>query len=401
MLDHLRVGKLPGKADRVIDSLTESKGGLRIPAGPPPTRAVRWLRIIRWLLPLFLAGVAFSFELNEHLLREEAEITVAFFGEIFVFAIIGPAMVALTLSWMLRLIDGYRATSAELTTVNRGLEENVADRTRNLQATSDQLGAANEELSRVNEELRQLDRLKSEFVSLVSHQLRAPLTNINGALELVADDVAALPPASRRTLEILAIEGDRLSHLIQTILDVSRLESGGLTPRLGPVAIEPLLMRTCQSAMAVDPSRPWSVMVSPGLPPAWADEVLLEEVVRNLVENAIRYSPSERPIEVSATSATGSINVSVADHGPGVPAAEQEKIFRSFHRVDADDSTVGGYGLGLYFADKLTRAQGGTISIESPIHDDPAGPGACFTFTIPIAGEEPDEPRATEAKAAS
>ena len=385
----------------MIESPSESKRGLRIPAGPPPSGTTRWLGIVRWLLPVVLAAVALSYELNEHVLLETSEISAGLIGEILIFGVIGPVVVAVTLSWMLRLIEGYQATSAQLVAVNRGLEASVAERTRNLQAASDQLATANAELSRVNEELRQLDRLKSEFVSLVSHQLRAPLTNINGALELVADDVAALPPASRRTLEILAIEGERLSHLIQTILDVSRLEAGRLTPRLGPVAVEPLLMRTCRSAIAADPQRAWTVLVSPALPPAWADEVLLEEVVRNLVENAIRYSPSDRSIEVSATTAAGLIQVSVADHGPGVAVAEQEKIFRSFHRVDADEATMAGHGLGLYFADKLTSAQGGTIWVESPIHEDPSGPGARFTFTIPIAGEEPDEPRPAEMKAGS
>ena len=80
----------------------------------------------------------------------------------------------------------------------------------------------------------------------------------------------------------------------------------------------------------------------------------------------------------------------MSDHGPGIPADEQAKIFRSFHRVDADESTAAGYGLGLYFADKLTRVQNGTIWVESPIHDDPSAPGARFIFTLPIAGEEPD-----------
>lgn len=359
-------------------------------AGPPPSAASRWLQVIRWLLPLFLVAVALWFELNEHLLHEPSEISPAFFGEILIFAGIGPIAVALTLAWVSQLVSGYQATSAALVEVNRGLEVSVAERTKNLQTASDQLAATNEDLSRANEDLRQLDRLKSEFVSLVSHQLRAPLTNITGALELVAEDAALLPPSSRRTLEILTIEGNRLSDLIQTILDVSRLESGGLTARLGPVAIEPLLMRACRSAFAAEPSRAWSVTISPELPPAWADEVLLEEVVRNLVENAIRYSPSEMPIDIHATPRDGAILVSVVDHGPGVPESEREMIFRSFHRVDADDSTVAGHGLGLYFADKLTRAQDGEIWVESPIHDDAAAPGARFTFSIPIAGEEPD-----------
>lgn len=367
-----------------------SNGLLASLDGPPPSAATRWLRVVRWLLPLLLAAIALSFEVNEHALREPAEVGPGFIGEIVIFAGIGPVAVAFTLGWVSRLVAGYQATSAALVEVNRGLEASVAERTRNLQTASDQLSATNADLSRANDELRQLDHLKSEFVSLVSHQLRAPLTNINGALELVAEDAALLPPTSRRTLEILAMEGNRLSNLIQTILDVSRLESGSLTLRLGPVAIDPLLMRTCRSAFAADLSRAWSVNVSPGLPPAWADEVLLEEVVRNLVENAIRYSPPEMPIEVIATAQDGVIRVSVVDHGPGVPESEREMVFRSFHRVNADDAAVAGYGLGLYFADKLIRAQSGEIRVESPVHDKPGAPGARFTFSIPIAAEEPD-----------
>lgn len=358
-------------------------------ASPPPSQAMRWLRVIRWALPVVLAGVAFSFELNEHVLREPSEISPGLIGEIVIFALIGPIAVAFTLGWVSRLIAGYQATSDALLAANRGLEASVAERTLNL-------AAANRDLSAANEELRQLDRLKSEFVSLVSHQLRAPLTNIIGALELVAEDAAQLPTPSQRSLEILASESERLSRLIQTILDVSRLEAGRLTPRLGPVAIEPLLMRICRSAVSAQPDRPWSVTVSPALPPAWADEVLLEEVARNLVENALRYSPPESPIEVAAEASDSTVRVSVADHGPGIPVDEQAKIFRSFHRVDGEESTVAGYGLGLYFADKLTLAQGGTIRVESPIHDDPSGPGSRFIFTLPMAGEEPDSENPAE-----
>jgi len=360
---------------------------------PPPAVAVRWLRVIRWVLPIFLASVAFAFEVNEHLLQDESELSPALVGEVLIFAMLGPVVIAFTLGWVSRLVAGYQATATALVEVNRGLEEKVAERTRNLEAAGRDLASANADLSSANDELRQLDRLKSEFVSLVSHQLRAPLTNINGALELVADDAALLPASSRRTLEILTSESARLSHLIQTILDVSRIESGRLTPRMGAVAVEPLLTRTCQSTMAAQPARPWSIDVAPALPPAWADEILLEEVVRNLLENALRYAPADRPVEVTSVVTDGAVEITVADHGPGIPVAEQAKIFRSFHRLDADDSSATGYGLGLYFADRLIHAQGGTIRVESPIHDDPSGPGSRFVIRLALAGEEPEADR--------
>ena len=358
---------------------------------PPPSSATRLLGVVRWVLPLGLAAIAVSFEWSEHFAEGGEPVTPGFLGEIGLFALAGPVAVALTLHWVTHLVTAYQATSAALEATNRGLEESIAERTSHLRAATDQLAAANDELARANAELRQLDRLKSEFVSLVSHQLRAPLTNINGALEIVAQDAHLLPPASQRTVQILAVESQRLSRLIQTILDVSRLEAGRLIPRLGPVAIEPLLGRTCASALEGEPGRPLTIVVPPALPPAWADEVLLEEVVRNLLENAIHYSPPGSPIRVSARLCDGMISIEVLDHGPGVPPEEHDKIFRSFHRVGDDETTVKGYGLGLYFADKLVRAQQGTISVQSPVWDDGHAPGARFAFAVPIAGDEPDE----------
>ena len=204
-----------------------------------------------------LAVIAVVIEWSEHIASDEEAITPAFFGEVFLFAVVGPVAVALTLRWMAQIIGGYRATAAALESMNRSLEAKVAERTRHLEEATAKLAAA-------NDNLRQLDRMKSEFVSLVSHQLRAPLTNIHGALEIVAQDAELLPPASRRTLQILTLESDRLSGLIQTILDVSRIESGRLTLRLGPVAVEPLLARSCAASLEAEPGRPLSFDVPRG-----------------------------------------------------------------------------------------------------------------------------------------
>lgn len=358
---------------------------------PPPASAARLLSVVRWLLPLGLAVVAVLLEWHEHIAVENEEFTPGFLGEVVLFGVAGPVAVALTLRWLARLIAAYQATAAALATTNRGLEVKIAERTEHLQTASFELAAANEELGRANDELRQVDRLKSEFVSLVSHQLRAPLTNINGALEIVAQDADRLPPTAQRTLQILGLESQRLSRLIQTILDVSRLEAGRLALHLGPVAIEPLLARTCSSTLAAEVGRTWTISVSEALPPAWADEVLLEEIIRNLLENAMHYSAPGMPVEVSAVEREGMLEIGVADHGSGVPPAERAKIFRSFHRVSDEETSVKGYGLGLYFADKLVRAQGGTIDVESPLWPDETAPGSRFTFTLPIAGDEPDD----------
>jgi len=198
-----------------------------------------------------------------------------------------------------------------------------------------------------------------------------------------------LPAPSRRTLEILTLESERLSGLIMTILDVSRLEAGRLTPRLGLVAVEPLLDRSCAATLAADRDRPWTLEVEPGLPPAWADELLLEEVVRNLLQNAVHYSPATAPVEVRASLDGPSIVISVTDQGPGVPLEEQDLIFESFHRIGGEDTTVRGYGLGLYFANRLIRAMGGSIAVESPVRDDVDAPGSRFLVTLPVGPDAP------------
>ena len=358
----------------------------------PRPRALRLLDIVRWLLPLALGVVAWVFEWTEHLSAEHEPLTPGFYGEVLLFGVVGPVVVAIVLTWVRRLVVTLEATTSALEAVNRDLETIVAERTANLQAATGELADRNRQLARANEELRELDRMKSDFVSLVSHQLRAPLTNINGALELVSQDADLLPAVSQRTLRILADEGHRLSHMIETILDVSRLEAGQLTPSAGPVALEPLLARVCASVVANEADRrDWKLEVTPELPPIWADETLLEEIVRNLVENAVRYSRPGQPIDVSARRAPGSVTISVADHGPGIPAEKQRDIFRSFFRLDQSESAPGGYGLGLYFADKLVRAQGGEILVESPIWPDRVAPGTRFLFTLPVVEEVPSE----------
>lgn len=364
---------------------------------PPPKSAARALRIVRWVLPVALFAISVFIEWNEHIRVDGETISPSFYSETILFGLIGPTVVFITLTWVVRVIDGYVRTSDQLADANRDLEVKVDQRTHNLQAATDQLARANEELASANEELRELDRLKSEFVSLVSHQLRAPLTNIRGALELVTADGALLPTAARRPLAILDDEAEHLTGLVTKILDVSRLEAGHLSVSPGAVAVEPLLARTCSATLGPRDSSAWTLAAEPGLPPAWADESLAEEVIRNLLDNAREHAPGG-PVDVRARLAGGMVAITVEDHGPGIPVGEQARIFDSFHRIGDRDTTTRGYGLGLYFVERLTTAMGGTVAVASPIRPDPAAPGTRFTVTLPVAPDEPpgadDEPGA-------
>jgi signal transduction histidine kinase len=380
--------KSHGDAPSVNGFVLHQRGMTQLRTTIATGSGLRVLRVMRWLLPLGLALVALLFEFGEHVNEGAGELQPGFLAELVLFALVGPVAVFVTLRWVERLVLAYQETAAELASVNRDLEVRIEDRTAHLSEATDQL-------RRANEELRQLGRLKSEFVSLVSHQLRAPLTNINGALEIVAQETDRLPDQTQQTLRILIHETERLSWFIRTILDVSRIEAGHLQLRLGPVAVGPLLAEVCAATLAVEPTQSYRLDVEDGLPPAWADETLLGEVVRNLIENAIGYSEHDSHIDISASLVASSIWISVTDHGEGVAAEEQDRIFRSFYRVSDEDS-VKGSGLGLYFADRLVRTQGGSLRVESPVWPEPDAPGARFTCVVPLAEDVPDDAGPTD-----
>ncbi len=239
-------------------------------------------------------------------------------------------------------------------------------------------------------EVRRLAELKSDFVALVSHELRAPLTNMNGGLEIIAQDADALPERARRTLRIVTNETQRLNHLVASILDLSRLDAGQLPIVLGPVAIDVTLDQMIQ---ARPPQARKIIMRVPGrLPLAWADEVCLGQVIRNLISNAEKYSPEAEPIIVEVANEAAQISISVIDRGPGVSVAERGQIFDAF--VRGDSAKAHGHGLGLHVARRLIEAQGGTIDVCSPASSDGsdgsdgAAIGSRFTITVPAAPHE-------------
>jgi PAS domain S-box-containing protein len=242
-----------------------------------------------------------------------------------------------------------------------------------------------EEITRhkeVEAELRRLATLKSEFLALASHELRAPLTNISGGLEVIGDDAALLPAASRRAIEIVSSETKRLNRLVEAILDISRLDAGQLPLVLGPVALEPLLKRIAASVEFTDRIDVW---VAYGLPPAWADEIYLEHIIRNVLSNAAKYTCDR--ITVTATGDHHRLLITVQDRGPGIAAHEQRHVFDPFFRSARTDRGVAGYGLGLYFSRRMIEAQGGGIGVRSPATDNDIAPGTAFDIVLPAAPE--------------
>lgn len=340
------------------------------------------LKLIHWLLPLFLFLTATVYEIIEHGWKHTEPFTFSLSAEIVFFGISGPIAVMIVIGYMRLLVKSETDARQKLERLNRELETKVDERTALLAERNQQLDDANQQLKRV-------DEMKSEFVSLVSHELRAPLTALNGGLEVALQSAETLPPASRRILEVMVGECDRLTRFVQTILDVSRIEAGILTLNLGPVAVTPVLYRAVEVILSTRRVIKWNIPKQ--IPPVWADEIYYEQIIRNLLRNADKYSSPERPIEIYITVTRDSVSVEVTDHGIGISSDAQDKIFERFYRVQNGENASPGWGLGLYFAKKLAEAQSGKLSLRSPLSQDPDGPGSAFTISLPIAADEPDE----------
>ncbi len=276
------------------------------------------------------------------------------------------------------LIAAYEAAAAARRAVedlNAQLEAKVEEKTRSL-------SEAYAQLEKQNEELKTLDQLKSDFVSLVSHELRAPLTNISGGIELVLARRDDLPAKTRDHLTLVQAEIRRLTSFVETILDLSALEAGRLPMNPAPLPLARLVEAIRAPLAAAPGGERLRVHVPPDLPPVLADERALASVLFHLVDNALKYAP-EGEVVISAETDAFCV-VRVCDRGPGVPAHLREAIFDKFQRLNGGDAqVVYGHGLGLYMVRHLLRAMRGDIRVE-----DAPGGGACFMFWLPVAWGE-------------
>jgi len=339
----------------------------------------RQIKVVQWVLPLVLFSLASGYEMAEHILEGREGVSFNFYAEVFIFGILGPTVVWWVLGWIGENQVRLERANAEIRRLNADLERRVAERTA-------ELAEKNRALAQANAELKALDKLKSDFVSLVSHELRAPLTNINGSIELIAREREALSPARQEALDILRDESARLTKLVQSILDVSLLEAGRLTPNPGPLPLRPFLNQLLRGRLPEDGPHHLVIDVPSNLPPAWVDETHLADVVVNLVDNAVKYSPDGGEIRVSARDGGGQLVLSVSDQGIGIPPEEQPRLFERFYRANnSTDREVYGYGLGLYFCRKLIEAQNGRIWVES---EGVPGRGATFYLSLPRCSPE-------------
>lgn len=285
-------------------------------------------------------------------------------------------------SAIIRDVTERERAQNEIRQLNRQLETQVAQRTGELSEANRELRKRQRELEMANDELKELDQLKSEFVSLVSHELRAPLANISGSLELLLAEPSDLTDNQRDLLTLTSEQVARLSRLVRGILNVSRIEAGQTVLQPQAFDLADLLTRALSQWQTCDPARVYRVVVSPNSPSVWADRDRVEEVLTNLLENAFKYSDEGTEITVEARVADDYMIVSVSDQGEGISPQDLERIFDKFYRVERDDARrTYGYGLGLYISFKLIEEMGGRLWAESEVKR-----GSRFYFSLPLAG---------------
>ena len=226
----------------------------------------------------------------------------------------------------------------------------------------------------------ELDRMKSSLLTTVSHELRTPLATIKGyASTLLANDVEWDASAQREFLETISQETDRLTILVKNLLDMSRIEAGMLDMQCELYSLNDLLLQVVQGFRPTLGSDLLKLHLEKGLPPVPIDLSRMGTVIRNLLENAAKYSPPNKEIEVTTQRQNGYVTLSVRDYGKGVPEELQDKIFDRFFRVDNRlTRQVGGAGLGLAICKGFVEAHNGRVWVAS------AQPGAIFGFSLPL-----------------
>jgi signal transduction histidine kinase len=229
----------------------------------------------------------------------------------------------------------------------------------------------------------ELDRLKDEFVLTASHELRSPLTSVQGFAELLMLDKDSLTPRQRETVEIILDNCRHLVRLLNDLLDLARSDAGRLAIRLQPTEVAPLVedvVRTMR-AQTEAASQTLSEEVQPGLPLINAEPDRIRQILVNLLTNAHEYSPEGASIGIAARAVGAEVEIAVSDNGPGIPPDQLERIFERFTRGDAGlTQRVGGTGLGLAISKSLIELHGGSIVAESSL-----GGGSTFRVRLPIA----------------
>jgi two-component system sensor histidine kinase KdpD len=238
------------------------------------------------------------------------------------------------------------------------------------------------------EAARRADAARTAILHALSHDLRSPLTAITTAGSALREP--SISEADRtELLDVIDHEGARLAQLMSDLLDLSKIQAGAVAPQADWCDLQDIV---ASAAAGLGGEHPIEFAIPPGLPLVRADAAQLERVFSNLIENAVKFSPPDRPVRITAGVGTGRVTVRVIDHGRGIPSADRARVFEPFYRVRG--TTGPGTGLGLAICRGFVEANGGQILLQTG-----AGQGTSFAVSLPlapqpVAGERVARPRA-------
>lgn len=250
-------------------------------------------------------------------------------------------------------------------------------------AGQDEIGDLARSFGTMTEGLKELERLKDEFVFIAAHELRTPVTAIRGYAEMLTDNSKELSDQAKEFVLRLQQSGERLATLVNDLLEVARSQAGRLKVQTSPQDIVSVIQNTLAELKPLADEKHHTVVFVPQtVPMILADKDKLQEVLVNLVGNAIKYTPDSGRVEVAVVSQpAGFVTCSVKDSGIGISPEDQAKLFQRFFRVESDETrNIQGTGLGLFIVRQIVEHMGGKIWVESN-----KGKGSIFLFTLPVA----------------
>jgi signal transduction histidine kinase len=283
--------------------------------------------------------------------------------------LLGPRPIGM-LSLSRRAADAFTEEEVELVAL---LGRLVASAVQNIRAYEAERSTV--------EELRRLSALRADFVSLVSHELRSPMAAVIGAARTLQARWRTLNPDQREAfLALIADETNRLAALIGDVLDTSRIEAGTFTYRFSDVDLAALVSDAVGTAQVGQDEVRVRADVAATVPAVRGDRERLRQVLSNLIDNAVKYSPAGDEVAVRVRPDDGRVLIEVRDNGPGIPVEQQRLIFEKFGRAEVGGGSKPGTGLGLFIARSIAEAHGGSLEVQSQPDE-----GTTFVLALPTA----------------
>jgi signal transduction histidine kinase len=342
--------------------------------------------VIHLLGPYLTLAISFGFIVRHNLSDDgKVDVSVLVAGFFFMALILGRQVLALLENRELTL---RQQNQEALRQANAALELRVRERTAELELSNTQLSQSNQEALVAREEAERANLAKSEFLSRMSHELRTPLNAILGFGQILEMRGVDADPLEQESVQLILAGGRHLLGLINEVLDIARVEAGGMELCIEPIQLDELVSEVFSLLRPLAAQRGIGLgqeLWAPEHNHVLADHQRLRQVLLNLVSNAIKYNRPDGEVTISTSGAAeGKTRISVHDTGPGIAPDDLPKLFKPFERLNADNSDVEGTGLGLVLSHRLAMAMGGTLQVESVLEQG-------STFFLELAPAVPAE----------